>query len=200
MSNAFKTISKPTQSLFKDRGSKFIGYAFPVTNSEDVKHCLQEISIEHPSARHVCYAYQLGTDGNDYRANDDGEPNGSAGLPILNQIKSKEVTNVLVAVVRYFGGTKLGVSGLINAYKQAAKEALEDAKIVERVPESAISIRFPHASTGDVERTIRQNDWTITEQQFGMDCTWRVSYPEHHQKKVEQLFGAIAGLKIENND
>lgn len=177
MSGTFKTISKPTEGLFKDRGSKFIAYAFPIQSVEDVKPHLERLKAEHPSSRHVCYAYQLGVDGIEYRANDDGEPSGSAGLPILNQIKSKEVTNVLVAVVRYFGGTKLGVSGLINAYKEAAKEALETASVIEKVPTSIIKLQFPHSSIGDVERLIRQNGWEIVQQEFTLDCKWTVSGP-----------------------
>lgn len=169
-----RTISTPTESLFKDRGSKFVGYAFPVSNTDDVKARLEELKVLHPSARHICYAYLLGEEAEEYRANDDGEPNGSAGLPILNQIKSKDVTNVLVTVVRYFGGTKLGVSGLINAYKEAAKEALKNAKVIVRIPRSIVVLRFPHSSIGDVERIVRQNNWTIKNQEFGMDCLWKI--------------------------
>ncbi|MBI1288396.1 MAG: DUF1949 domain-containing protein [Flavobacteriales bacterium] len=193
MSQAFRTISQPTEGLFKDRGSKFIAYAFPITNVDDVKPLLDRLRVEHPSARHVCYAYQLGTDGNDYRANDDGEPNGSAGLPILNQIKSKDVTNTLVAVVRYFGGTKLGVSGLINAYKEAAKDALEKAAVVERIPTAIIRLQFQHSSIGDVERIIRQHGWNIKHQDFGMDCKWEIEMPEKEKEEASGLF-----LSIEN--
>lgn len=169
-----RTISKPTESLFKDRGSKFIGYAFPVANTDEVKLHVNELKALHPSARHFCYAYLLGEDAEEYRANDDGEPSGSAGLPILNQIKSKDVTNVFVVVVRYFGGTKLGVSGLINAYKEATKEALENAKVVVRTPKSMVTLQFPHSSIGDVERIVRQNNWSIKKQEFGMDCIWQI--------------------------
>ena len=169
-----RTISKHSEGLFKDRGSKFVGYAFPVSNTDEVKKRLDELKAHHASARHFCYAYLLGEDADEYRANDDGEPGGSAGLPILNQIKSKDVSNVLVAVVRYFGGTKLGVSGLINAYKEAAKEALENTKVVVRIPKSVVRIQFPHSSIGDVERLVRQNNWAIKNQEFGMDCIWDI--------------------------
>ncbi|MFT7102698.1 MAG: putative YigZ family protein [Bacteroidia bacterium] len=178
-----RTISKSTEGLFKDRGSKFVSYAFPIHDVADVKPLLDVLRTEHPSSRHVCYAYQLGADGADYRANDDGEPGGSAGLPILNQIKSKDVSNVLVAVVRYFGGTKLGVSGLVNAYKEAAKEALENVKVVIRIPKSVVRIQFPHSSTGDVERLIRQNNWVIKNQEFGMDCIWDIETPLNEEVK-----------------
>lgn len=174
MAQSYQTIAQPAQSLFKDRGSKFIGWAFPVASTAEVKEHLAALKSEHPSARHVCYAYMLGRTGDEYRANDDGEPSGTAGLPILNQIKSKEVTHVLVAVVRYFGGTKLGASGLIHAYKETAKAALSNARVITKVPTSVVKIRFPHSSTGEVERIIRQHQWKIKNQSFGMDCVWEI--------------------------
>lgn len=191
MSQSFQTIVTATESLFKDRGSKFVGFAFPVNSIDEVKSKLDHVRSLHPTCRHVCYAYQLGADGSDYRANDDGEPNGSAGLPILNQIKSKEVTNTLVAVVRYFGGTKLGVSGLINAYKEAAKEALDQAKIMTRIPMATVSIQFPHSSIGDVERLIRQHGWTIKNQEFGMDCKWVIETPIEEQETAQESFSLL---------
>lgn len=196
MSQSFRTISKSTEGIFKDRGSKFIACAFPISSVDDVKPLLEKLQTEHPSSRHVCYAYQLGTDGNDYRANDDGEPNGSAGLPILNQIKSKGVTNVLVAVVRYFGGTKLGVSGLINAYKEAAKESLDAAKIVTRVPTSNILIQFPHSSIGEVERVIRQNEYTISKQDFGIDCKWVIRVKDAEFEQATELLNALPNVNL----
>lgn len=191
MSHSFKTISTATESLFKDRGSKFVGFAFPIASVEEVKARLNDVKVLHPAARHVCYAYQLGANGADYRANDDGEPNGSAGLPILNQIKSKEITNTLVAVVRYFGGTKLGVSGLINAYKEAAKDALNQAKIVTRIPMTSISIQFPHSRIGDVERLIRQHNWNIKHQEFGMDCKWAIETPLEEETIAKEAFSFL---------
>lgn len=197
MRHPFRTISNQTEGLFKDRGSKFLAFAFPISNVEEVKPLLEELRMEHPSARHVCYAYILGTDGNDWRANDDGEPNGSAGLPILNQIKSKDVTNVLVAVVRYFGGTKLGVSGLINAYKESAREALETAVIVEKIPTETIKLRFPHSSIGDVERLIRQNNWHIKTQEFGVGCAWVIEVAEGERENALSRLGPIQELTVE---
>lgn len=189
----FKTINQPTESLFKDRGSKFHGYAFSVSTADEVKLRLEEVKAIHPSARHFCYAYQLGADGATYRANDDGEPNGSAGLPILNQIKSKEVTNTFVVVVRYFGGTKLGVSGLINAYKEATKDALGQAKIVTKIPMATVSIQFAHSKIGDVERLIRQNNWVIKTQDFGMDCQWIIETPLDQKQQAEDAFHLLLG-------
>ena len=197
MSGSFNTISKPTESLFKDRGSKFVGYAFPVSDTDEIKMRLEELKALHSSARHFCYAYLLGEDAEEYRANDDGEPNGSAGLPILNQIKSKEITNVLVVVVRYFGGTKLGVSGLINAYKEPAKEALENAKIIVKVPKSVVRVQFPHSSIGDVERVVRQNNWIIKNQVFGMDCIWDIETPLNEEVK-HHFLQPIVAIQVED--
>lgn len=196
MSQPFRTISKTTKGLFKDRGSKFIAYVFPITNVDDVKPLLEKLKEEHPSSRHVCYAYQLGPNGTEYRANDDGEPNGSAGLPILNQIKSKDVTNTLVAVVRYFGGTKLGVSGLINAYKEAAREALDKAKVIEKIPTAIIKLQFPHSSIGNIERLIGQNGLKIQNQEFGIDCVWQIEVAESEMEQTTELFLSIPDLKI----
>ena len=191
MSQSFQTILKPTESFFKDRGSKFHGYAFPVCSSDEVKLRLDDIRALHTSARHFCYAYQLVANGSEYRASDDGEPNGSAGLPILNQIKSKEVTNTFVVVVRYFGGTKLGVSGLINAYKEVTKGALDQAKIVIKIPMATVSIQFPHSKIGDVERTIRQKNWIIKNQAFGIDCKWIIETPIENQLEAQETFNLL---------
>ncbi len=128
--------------LLKEKGSKFIGFAFPVNNDVEVKECLEKVRSEHPKATHHCYAFRLGIEGEIYRANDDGEPNGSAGLPIYNQLLANEVTNVLLIVVRYYGGTKLGVSGLVKAYKESAKMTLEEAKIITKDLESEMEILF----------------------------------------------------------
>jgi len=196
MSQPFRTISKTTEGLFKDRGSKFIAYVFPITNVDDVKPLLEKLKEEHPSSRHVCYAYQLGPNGTEYRANDDGEPNGSAGLPILNQIKSKDLTNTLVAVVRYFGGTRLGVSGLINAYKEAAREALDKAKVIEKIPTAIIKLQFPHSSIGNVERLIGQNGLKIQNQEFGIDCVLQIEVAESEMEQTTELFLSIPDLKI----
>ena len=137
-----KTASNPV--LFKDKNSKFFGYAFPALNEDDVKLHLEQLKKEHPSARHWCYAYQLGTETISYRANDDGEPNNSAGMPIYGQIQSFEVTNILIVVVRYFGGVKLGVGGVINAYKTTAQLALETSKIVNKTINVQYLISFDY--------------------------------------------------------
>lgn len=164
--DTYKTIANATESEFRDRGSKFIAYAYEVRNEEEVRERLAEVKAMHPKARHHCYAYQLGVENDRYRANDDGEPNGSAGLPILNAIKSAEITNVLVVVIRYFGGTLLGVSGLINAYKVAATDALKYAEIVEKTVNKLLHIRFDYSQMNDVMQFIKLHDITIKEQTY----------------------------------
>ncbi|MCQ4139255.1 YigZ family protein [Chryseobacterium sp. EO14] len=139
----FKTIEYPVENtLLKEKGSKFLGFAFPVNNEEELKNALEKIRAEHPKATHHCYAFRMGLNGENYRANDDGEPSGSAGLPIYNQLLAHEITNVLVISVRYYGGTKLGVSGLVKAYKESAKITLEEANIVTKELETTIEIQF----------------------------------------------------------
>lgn len=143
MEFSFQTIKTPIENiLLKEKGSKFIGFAFPVSNDIEVKKSLEKIKEEHPKATHYCYAFRLGLNGENYRANDDGEPSGSAGLPIYNQLLANQLTNILVIVVRYYGGTKLGVSGLVKAYKEAAKITLEEAEIITKELETDIEIYF----------------------------------------------------------
>ncbi|SDI10720.1 uncharacterized protein, YigZ family [Chryseobacterium taeanense] len=140
---SFKTIEFPVENtLLKEKGSKFIGFAFPVNNEEELKNALEKIRTEHPKATHHCYAFRIGLNGENYRANDDGEPSGSAGLPIYNQLLANEITNVLVISVRYYGGTKLGVSGLVKAYKESAKITIEEANIITKELEIVIEITF----------------------------------------------------------
>ncbi|HJY13495.1 MAG TPA: YigZ family protein [Flavobacterium sp.] len=143
MLHEYKTIEKPVENtLLKEKGSKFIGFAFPVNNESELKSALEKVKSEHPKATHHCYAFRMGLNGENYRANDDGEPSGSAGLPIYNQLLANEITNVLVISVRYYGGTKLGVSGLVKAYKESAKITLEEAEIITKELEMEIEIQF----------------------------------------------------------
>ncbi|AYN00117.1 IMPACT family protein [Chryseobacterium sp. 3008163] len=143
MIHEYKTIDKPIENiLLKEKGSKFIGFAFPVNNETELKNALEKVKSEHPKATHHCYAFRMGLNGENYRANDDGEPSGSAGLPIYNQLLANEITNILVISVRYYGGTKLGVSGLVKAYKESAKITLEEAKIITKELEIEIEIQF----------------------------------------------------------
>ncbi|UII33006.1 YigZ family protein [Fulvivirga ulvae] len=167
---SYLTIAVPSEGLYKEKGSKFLAFAYPVASEEDIKERLDELRKRYYDARHHCYAYVLGADRNIYRANDDGEPNHSAGDPILGQINSKKLTDTLVVVVRYFGGTKLGVSGLINAYKVSAEEALNSAQIKKVDITRTISLRYTYDATNEVMRLINDFEIKITDQVFGADC------------------------------
>ena len=162
MEFSYDTIKSPVENmLLKEKGSKFIGFAFPVDDEEDLKKSLQKIREEHPKATHHCYAFRLGMKGENYRANDDGEPSGSAGLPIYNQLLAHDITNVLVIVVRYYGGTKLGVSGLVKAYKESAKITLEEAEIITKELESEIEISFNFSQQNQIFTLLNKFDGRI---------------------------------------
>lgn len=162
MEFSFNTIKSPVENiLLKEKGSKFIGFAFPVDDEAELKKSLGKIREEHPKATHHCYAYRLGIKGENYRANDDGEPSGSAGLPIYNQLLAHEITNVLVIVVRYYGGTKLGVSGLVKTYKESAKITLEEAEIVKKELESEIEISFGFSQQNQIFTLLSKFDGRI---------------------------------------
>ena len=173
--DTFLTLSRPSESLYKEKGSKFIGLAFPVTTEEGVKDILEDLRKTYYDARHHCYAYIIGPKGEKYRANDDGEPNHSAGDPILGQIKSNELTNTLIVVIRYFGGTKLGVSGLINAYKTAAADAIAASEVIEVVVKESLKIRYGYESTNEVMRLIKDFELDIIEQEFTVDCRMQLA-------------------------
>lgn len=162
MEFSFNTIKSPVENiLLKEKGSKFIGFAFPVDDEAELKKSLEKIREEHPKATHHCYAYRFGIKGENYRANDDGEPSGSAGLPIYNQLLAHEITNVLVIVVRYYGGTKLGVSGLVKTYKESAKITLEEAEIVKKELESEIEISFGFSQQNQIFTLLSKFDGRI---------------------------------------
>jgi len=194
----YKTISKPSiGELFKDKNSKFIGYAFPVENEEDVKTHIEEVKKEHHSARHWCYAYQLGTENISFRANDDGEPNNSAGMPIYGQIQSFEVTNVLVIVVRYYGGVKLGVGGLINAYKTGAQLALEASDIIEKTINKNFSLKFEYKNMSKVMRILKEHQIEITKQTLELDCLLEISVRKGNISKIFEIFDQFYGVEID---
>ena len=162
MEFSFNTIKSPVENtLLKEKGSKFIGFAFPVDDEAELKKSLEKIREEHPKATHHCYAYRLGIKGENYRANDDGEPSGSAGLPIYNQLLAHDITNVLVIVVRYYGGTKLGVSGLVKTYKESAKITLEEAEIITKELESEIEISFNFSQQNQIFTLLNKFDGRI---------------------------------------
>jgi uncharacterized YigZ family protein len=191
-SDTYKTLSKPSEEiLFKEKKSKFFGYAFPIQCESEVKPILEEIRKKHHTAGHVCYAWQLGIENPNYRANDDGEPNNSAGMPIYGQIQSFEVTNVLVAVARIFGGTKLGVGGLISAYKTGAQLALETSDIIEKIIQVQFELFFEYADMDKVMRIIKQEQLNIVSQKMEMTCHFILSVRKNDAKKVIQIFDEI---------
>ena len=193
----YKTIDFPSEEvLLKEKNSKFFGYAIPVTSEEDVKENLERLRKEHFSARHWCYAYQIGTEKIQYRANDDGEPNNSAGMPIYGQIQSFEVTNVLVVVVRYFGGVKLGVGGLISAYKITAQMALENSEIVERTIDKHFIISFGYANMNKVMRIIKEKNLQIVSQKMEMDCEIEISIRKKSVQNLLDTFESLYEIKL----
>jgi uncharacterized YigZ family protein len=197
MKDTYKTIIKASpEVLFKDRNSKFFGYAFPVRNEEETSMQLEELKSKHHKARHWCYAWQLGKSDFHYRVNDDGEPSNSAGMPIYGQIQSFEVTNVLIVVVRYFGGVKLGVGGLINAYKTAAQMALEQAHIVTRTIDEVFTISFDYPQMNIVMRLIKENNLKIIEQKLELDCMIYIAVRKKDAQAVFEKFDSTYKVKI----
>ncbi|UJH67617.1 IMPACT family protein [Allomuricauda sp. SCSIO 65647] len=193
----FKTLTAPSEViLHKDRKSKFYGYAFPISSENAIKPILENIRKQYPMANHVCYAWRLGIENVRYRANDDGEPTNSAGMPIYGQLNAFGVTNTLVIVVRVFGGTKLGVGGLIQAYRTAARLTLEKAKIVERQITIGFELLFPYSEMDVVMRTIKKHQVTIDSQEMNLDCKLIISIPKEKHKKVVEAFGALHKVSI----
>lgn len=174
----YQTIEKESVAEFKDRGSRFLAYAFPISSTDDFKKRLKELKGGHPKAVHHCFAYRIGTDGNNFRSSDDGEPSGSAGRPILGQIDSKELTNTAIIVVRYFGGSLLGVPGLINAYKTAASFALQLNPIVKKPVLINYRLQFDYTILNDVMRIIKKNDCIILKQELQLFCMIDAAIPK----------------------
>ncbi|WP_159802342.1 YigZ family protein [Flavobacterium sp. MK4S-17] len=184
----YKTLAAPSEeTLYKEKNSKFFGYAFPVKDEDEVKAILEEVKKKHHSARHWCYAFQLGTEQVYYRANDDGEPNNSAGMPIYGQIQSFEVTNVLVIVVRYFGGVKLGVGGLISAYRASAQMALEASEIIEKTIDVYFTLKFGYQNMNKVMRVIKEKNLEIISQKMEMDCEITISTRKKNAEAVLEV-------------
>jgi len=194
--NKYITLSGPATGDFRDRGSKFLAYAWPVATAGNVKEKLQGLKKEHPKAVHHCYAYRLGTDGSQFRANDDGEPSGSAGKPILGQIDSMGLTNVLVVVVRYFGGTLLGVPGLINAYKTATSQALEAAPKTEKWIEDFFEVSFDYPVMGEVLYLLKQSEATIYVQDLQLFCLIKAGIPRVQSAGYVKRLTEIRGVGV----
>ncbi|WP_422348235.1 IMPACT family protein [Flagellimonas sp.] len=196
--DSYRTLENPTpEILYKDRKSKFFGYAFPISTEEEVKPIVEALRKKYPTANHVCYAWQLGASQVAYRANDDGEPNNSAGMPIYGQIQSFGVTNVLVAIVRIFGGTKLGVGGLIQAYRTAAQMTLENATIIEKIVKQHFQLRFDYPQMDVVMRTIKQRNLEIISQKMEMDCALVVAVRKKEAEDVLGTFQQLHQIKVE---
>jgi len=178
------TIDKPSTAEFKDRGSKFIAFAFAIETADDFKKQLQALKKEHPKAVHHCFAYRIGTDGNNFRSGDDGEPSGTAGKPILGQIDSKAITNVAVIVVRYWGGTLLGVPGLINAYKTATSLALQVTPVIQKQVEINHTIEFEYNQMNEVMMVLKQFNCTVISNEMQLFCIIKTGIPKARLEEV----------------
>ena len=196
MEDTYKTISNASEGLFKDKGSKFIAYAYPVTSEDQIKEIVMSVKKEHYSARHHCYAWRLGHEKLLFRANDDGEPSSTAGKPILGQIQSFDLTNILIVVVRYFGGTLLGVSGLINAYRNAAFEAINQAEIIEKLVENRLLIEFDYSAMNDVMKLFKDEKLPQVDPQFDLRCQIKTLIRLSEFTRIEESLKKIEGLTI----
>lgn len=195
--DTYKTIETASEEvLYKEKNSKFFGYCFPIRSEEQVKEILEKIKKEHYSARHWCYAFQIGTDKIHYRANDDGEPSGTAGLPIYGQIQSFELTNILVVVVRYFGGIKLGVGGLVTAYKETAKMALENCEIIEKTIDIHYKIKFDYKHMNRVMRIIKEKNINIVGQKLELDCEIEIAVRKRDSEMIFTTFENLYEISI----
>ena len=196
--DTYKTIDLAVENiLFKEKNSKFIGYAYPITSENEVKTHIENLKKEHFSARHWCYAYQIGTENSKFRANDDGEPSNSAGMPIYGQIQSFEITNILIVVVRYFGGVKLGVGGLISAYKTTAQLTLEEANIIEKTIDKHFKITFDYKNMNKVMRIIKEKNIDIVNQKMEMNCEIEIATRKKNAKQIFDTFTTLFEVEIE---
>lgn len=197
MSDTYKTIISEAEGLYKEKGSKFLSFAMPVSTAEQAKEIVKEYRKKYYDARHVCYAYMIGAERTDFRANDDGEPSGTAGRPILGQINSRELTNVLVIVIRYFGGILLGTGGLVVAYREATADALDRTEIIEKTVDIRISISFDYVLMNDVMRVIKDVTAQITAQTYVNQCMMQLSIRKQDAELLSSKLKKILGLVIE---
>ena len=194
--STYITIAQPSEGLFKDKGSKFIAYAFPIATEQETRQKLDAVKAEHPKARHHCWAYRLTPERSVFRINDDGEPSGTAGRPILNTLLSAGITNILVVVVRYFGGTLLGVPGLINAYKSATADALQQAQVIEKTITDIYQLEFAYLQMNDVMRIVKEDNLTILKQQFDNTCSIELSIPKLQINAVIDKLEHIENIQL----
>jgi uncharacterized YigZ family protein len=195
-SDTYKTIKQRSEGVFRDRGSKFLAFAFPVFTTEEIKTILAELRKEYHDARHHCYAYRLGAAKDMIRVNDDGEPSGSAGNPIMGQIRSNDLSNILIVVVRYFGGTLLGVGGLINAYRTAAANAIQEATIISGAEQDLIQIDFPYAMMNKIMKFLRDEGMKIKEQDFSASCRIRVTIRKSRTAQVLNTLSRLEEISV----
>ena len=196
MSDTFRTIKNISKSIYTEKRSKFLAFVIPVESVEEVKAIVSEYQKEYYDARHVCYAYMLGAERLDFRANDNGEPSGTAGKPILGQINSNELTNILVIVVRYFGGIKLGTSGLIVAYRQAAADAIAEAEVIEKTVDEDISFIFEYPFLNDVMRIVKEENPQIISQGYDSDCTMTLRIRKGMIPKLKSRLEKVETLRF----
>ena len=195
--DVYKTIKRPSlEVLFKEKASKFFAYAFPITSENDVEMAIAELKSKHNKAGHFCYAWQIGVNYEHFRVNDDGEPSNSAGMPILGQLQNFEVTNTLVVVVRYFGGTKLGVGGLISAYKTAAKMALDESHFVSKTIDVEFDVKCEYDKMNLVMRLVKEYDLEIIEQDLKLDCHFKIGVRKKEFAKIYNKFDAVFGFDV----
>ena len=197
LKDSYLTIAAPAEAIYKEKSSKFLTYAYPVHSEEEIRELLEVLYKRHYDATHHCYAWRMGPHGEQFRANDDGEPSGTAGKPILGQLLSNSLTDCLIVVVRYFGGTKLGVSGLISAYKESAAAVIEEAEIIEKTVDRVFTIEFPYLVMNDVMRIIKEEQPNILSQEFDNLCTMQLSMRESRAEALLGKLQKVEGASIE---
>ena len=195
--DTYKTIAEKSEGIYKEKGSKFIAYAYPVSSEEEIKEHIAKLKKEYYDARHHCYAYMLGAEKKNFRANDDGEPSSTAGKPILGQILSNDLTNILIVVIRYFGGTKLGVSGLIHAYRTAAAETIENNEILDKTVNDVYDIHFDYLVMNDIMKIIKDDQPEQLGQDFNLTCKITLSIRQSEVDRIIEKFKKITSVKAE---
>lgn len=196
MEDSYLTIAQPGEAVYKERSSKFLAFAYPVSDEGEIKEILDGLRKEYYDATHHCYAWRLGANGEQYRCNDDGEPSGTAGRPILGQMLSRGITQCLIVVVRYFGGTKLGVPGLIQAYRDSAQAAIDNCTVIETTVDVRIGIEFPYVAMNDVMRIVKEENPRIEEQRFDNICSMRLSIRKSRAETLLGRLGKVSGIEI----
>lgn len=196
MEDSYLTIAQPGEAVYKERSSKFLAFAYPVSDEGEIKEILDGLRKEYYDATHHCYAWRLGANGEQYRCNDDGEPSGTAGRPILGQMHSRGITQCLIVVVRYFGGTKLGVPGLIQAYRESAQAAIDNCTVIETTVDVRIRIEFPYVAMNDVMRIVKEENPRIEEQRFDNICSMRLSIRKSRAETLLGRLGKVSGIEI----